>query len=111
MFLDTVRWFTAAALMAAHLATAAQSSPDRARTEQVAVRLLSDSATVAPGQTVYLGLEQKIIPHWHTYWKNPGDSGSSTTIDWKLPAGVTASDIIWPAPRRFDIGPLIGTGG
>ena len=110
MVLDTVRWFTAAALTALHLAAAAQSSPERARTEQVAVRLISAAATVTPGQTVLVGLEQKIIPHWHTYWKNPGDSGTSTSIDWKLPAGVTAGDIIWPAPSRFDIGPITNYG-
>ena len=110
MFLDSVRWLTAAALMVAHCAAAAQPSPDGASTEQVAVRLISDYATVAPGQTIYLGLEQKIIPHWHTYWKNPGDSGTSTTIAWTLPSGMTASDIIWPAPSRFDLGPITNYG-
>ena len=110
MFLGTVRWLTAAALMAAHFAAVAQSPPDRASTPQVSVRLISEAASVAPGQTVYLGLEQKIIPHWHTYWKNPGDSGTGTRIKWTLPAGVTASDIIWPAPSRFDIGPVTNYG-
>lgn len=110
MFLVTLRWLTAAALTLAHLAAAAQLPPDQARTEQVAVRLISDHVKVAPGQTVYLGLEQKIIPHWHTYWKNPGDSGTSTSIAWTLPAGVTAGAILWPAPTRFDIGPITNYG-
>lgn len=110
MLLDSVRWLTAAALVAAHLTAAAQAAPDRAQTEQVAVRLISDAVSVAPGQTVYLGLEQKIIPHWHTYWKNPGDSGTSTSIEWKLPAGVKAGDILWPAPSRFDLGPITNYG-
>src|SRR4051812_21557549 len=110
MFPDSVRWLTSAVLMFAHFAAAAQPSPDGFSTEQVTVRLISDSATVAPGQTIYLGLEQKIIPHWHTYWKNPGDSGTSTTIAWTLPSGVTASDIIWPAPSRFDLGPITNYG-
>ncbi|MES2901556.1 MAG: thioredoxin family protein [Pseudomonadota bacterium] len=109
MLLGIARWLTAAALMAAHYAAAAQS-PDRARTEQVEVRLISDYASVTPGQTVYVGLEQKIIPHWHTYWKNPGDSGTSTSMSWKLPAGVTASQFLWPAPSRFDIGPVTNYG-
>lgn len=109
MFAATLRWLAAAALIGAPLGAGAQS-PERFRTEQVAVRLISDAATVAPGQTVYLGLEQKIIPRWHTYWKNPGDSGTSTSIEWKLPAGVTASDILWPAPSRFDLGPITNYG-
>lgn len=80
MILDTVRWLAAVAMTAAHFAAAAQASPERASTEQVAVRLISEAVNVAPGQTVYLGLEQKIIPHWHTDWKNPGDSGTSTDV-------------------------------
>lgn len=38
---------------------------------------------------------------WHTYWKNPGDSGLPTKIDWKLPDGFVAGPIEWPAPDRM----------
>ncbi len=111
MSFNPVRCLLAAALMLTNLhALAAATSPDRSRTEQVEVRLLSEVAALAPGQTVYVALEQKIIPHWHTYWKNPGDSGTSTSIEWKLPAGATATDIIWPAPSRFAIGPITNYG-
>lgn len=113
MLFNLVRWLTAAALTAAHLVANAATpgtAPDRSRTEQVEVRLISETPTVSPGQTIYLGLEQKIIPHWHTYWKNPGDSGTGTSIEWKLPAGVTAGEILWPAPSRFTIGPITNYG-
>lgn len=109
MLFNPVRWLLAAALTATY-ATAAAAPAASARTEQVEVRLVSDVATVSPGQTIHLGLEQKIIPHWHTYWKNPGDSGTSTSIEWTLPAGVVAGDIIWPAPSRFTIGPITNYG-
>lgn len=36
---------------------------------------------------------------WHTYWKNPGDSGLPTKIDWKLPDGFVAGPIEWPPPE------------
>ncbi|RZI57035.1 MAG: thiol:disulfide interchange protein [Rubrivivax sp.] len=88
----------------------AAPATDRSATDEVQVRLISASSQVAPGQTVLLALEQRIAPHWHTYWKNPGDSGQPTSIDWKLPAGATASDILWPAPRRFDVGPITNYG-
>ncbi|QYF95225.1 thioredoxin family protein [Massilia sp. PAMC28688] len=110
MFLNTVRWLIATVLLGAQAGAAAQDSPERARTDQVAVRLISEMATVAPGQTVHLGLEQKIIPNWHTYWKNPGDSGTSTSVEWTVPAGVTAGELIWPAPSRFDLGPITNYG-
>ena len=44
---------------------------------------------------------------WHTYWQNPGDSGLPTTLEWKLPAGVEAGPIEWPAPRVLPVGPLV----
>jgi DsbC/DsbD-like thiol-disulfide interchange protein len=39
---------------------------------------------------------------WHTYWKNPGDSGLPLRIRWNLPAGFSAGEIQWPAPERFE---------
>lgn len=91
------------------LAGAAALSP-RASTEQVEAELLAAFPTVTPGQEILLGVRQKIIPHWHTYWKNPGDSGEATKIDWQLPEGVTAGAIQWPAPRRFTLGPVTNYG-
>ncbi len=73
---------------------------DNAATPQVAAQLVASATSVAPGSEIYLGVHQQIIPHWHTYWKNPGDSGLATTIKWSLPEGATASDILWPIPSR-----------
>ena len=61
-------------------------------------------ATVKPGEPFWVGLRQTIRPKWHTYWKNPGDSGLPTEIAWKLPEGVKADPIVWPAPSCIDIG-------
>lgn len=88
------------------LAASAQAISDRAATPQVQAQLVASVARVQPGIEIYVGLNQKIIPHWHTYWVNPGDSGNATTIEWTLPEGATASEIIWPAPSRFSMGPI-----
>lgn len=88
------------------IAMSAQAVSDRAETPQVKAQLVASVESVYPGAEVYLGVNQKIIPHWHTYWINPGDSGNPTTIDWTLPEGASASDIIWPAPSRFSMGPI-----
>jgi thiol:disulfide interchange protein DsbD len=40
-------------------------------------------------------------PGWHTYWQNPGASGTPTTIEWKLPAGITAGKPEWPVPEKL----------
>jgi DsbC/DsbD-like thiol-disulfide interchange protein len=42
-----------------------------------------------PGKALWLGLLMCHVPHWHTYWENPGDSGLATTLLWKLPAGTS----------------------
>ncbi len=47
---------------------------------------------------------------WHTYWQNAGDSGLPTTLTWKLPPGLQASPIQWPAPRALPVGPLVNYG-
>jgi thiol:disulfide interchange protein/DsbC/DsbD-like thiol-disulfide interchange protein len=83
---------------------------DRAATEQVSARLVAGADAVHPGSEIYFGLQQVIIPHWHTYWSNPGDSGSPTTIDWRLPPGAVASEILWPTPARISMGPITNYG-
>jgi thiol:disulfide interchange protein DsbD len=76
----------------------------------VQAALISEQAAVAPGSTVLVGLHMKIHPGWHTYWRNPGDSGVATTIDWTLPEGYSAGGIQWPLPERQPVGPLMNYG-
>jgi thiol:disulfide interchange protein DsbD len=40
-------------------------------------------------------------PTWHTYWRNGGDAGEPTKIDWDLPPGVSAGEINWPIPAKL----------
>ena len=81
------------------------------QTDQVRAELFAHAPDgVSSGKTVWLGLQIKHQPHWHTYWKNPGDSGLPTVLQWTLPAGVTAGDIAWPTPQRITIGSLANYG-
>jgi thiol:disulfide interchange protein len=80
-------------------------------TERVRAELLAHAPEgVAPGKPVWLGLQIAHQPQWHTYWKNPGDSGLPTVLDWQLPAGLTAGEIRWPVPRKIPIGHLANYG-
>ncbi len=97
-----------AALALLALAAPAQANP--VRTENVESQLRAELPAAVPGQGLWVALTQRIRPGWHTYWKNPGDSGIPTTIAWTLPEGWTAGDIVWPAPERFPIGPLVNFG-
>jgi thiol:disulfide interchange protein len=97
-----------AALAAAPLALAAGSV---VKTPQVRAELVAQAPEgVVAGKPLQLGLLIEHQPHWHTYWKNPGDSGLPTTFEWKLPAGFAAGDIEWPTPQKLPIGPLLNYG-
>lgn len=56
--------------------------------------------------TVWVGLQLAHQPKWHSYWKNPGDSGLPTRFSWTMPVGVIAGDIAWPIPQKFRLGDL-----
>jgi thiol:disulfide interchange protein DsbD len=77
------------------------------QTGHIEVELVSQEAGAAPGSTVYVALRQKILPGWHTYWRNPGDAGDATKVTWTLPDGWTAGDIVWPTPEKSRVGPLL----
>ncbi|WP_421785675.1 protein-disulfide reductase DsbD family protein [Hyphobacterium sp.] len=79
-------------------------------TTMVETRLIADHVTVETGQTFYVGLHMQIEPGWHTYWRNPGDSGEPTEIRWTLPDGVEVGEILWPAPSAYAFGPLMNYG-
>ena len=100
-----MRRLFALALLAASIAHAAPL-----RTEHVEAQLVAERTAVEPGKSVTVALRLKTIPGWHTYWRNPGDSGQPTSIRWTLPAGYAAGPIQWPAPEKLPIGPLANYG-
>src|SRR6204780_1096719 len=85
-------------------------SGNTAATDNVKARLVSEVAAVGPSQAFWVALELDIRDGWHTYWRNPGDSGEPTKLVWQLPPGFTAGDIVWTTPHRFEIAPLVNYG-
>lgn len=80
------------------------------RTVRIEAELVPMSQWVAPGSTTVVAVRQKIAPGWHTYWRNPGDSGGATSLVWTLPDGVTADPILWPLPSRQRLMSLMNYG-
>jgi len=76
----------------------------------IQVELVSLTDSVQPGTEARVGL--RLVPEagWHTYWKNPGDSGLATTLEWRLPEGVSATGIDWPYPDAIPFAHLINYG-
>jgi len=105
-------WLASAAGTALALApVAASAQPASLVTEHVRAELLAHAPRgVVPGQPVWVGLSLQHQPQWHTYWKNPGDSGLPTQLSWQLSAGAAAGQIAWPSPHALRVGPLINYG-
>lgn len=77
-----------------------------ARAQQVdlhtTVTLRADIASVQPGATFTAGVLLRMEKGWHTYWENSGEAGIPTAITWTLPDGVTAGEILWPVPHKYN---------
>jgi len=77
---------------------------------RVQVDLIPETLSAAPGGTLHAVLRMRIAPGWHTYWRNPGDSGLPVSLAWSLPEGVAADALQWPVPQRLPVGPLMNYG-
>lgn len=87
-----------------------QAASSVVETPHAEIRLQASKSTIAPGETIWVRLAFDLIPHWHVYWRNPGDSGEPPRISWQLPAGWQAGEIHWPVPERIRVGPLVNYG-
>jgi DsbC/DsbD-like thiol-disulfide interchange protein len=79
---------------------------------QSSVRLISPWQTASPKGELILGLQFRLAPGWHVYWKNSGDAGFPPTVTLQPAAAFfTPAEILWPAPRRFELpGNLVAFG-
>ncbi len=91
-----------------------RAQPDEQQISQphsyVKARLIADTTVIEPGKPFHLGVELSPETGWHTYYKEPGDAGMPTKIQWVLPAGFTASPLKWEKPSRFKEGDIVTFG-
>ena len=78
--------------------------------KKVSAKLISEVSHIEPGSTFWVGVSYSLAPHWHLYWKNPGDSGLPPDITWDLPSGLSTGDIVWPYPLYIEMGGLASFG-
>ena len=57
-----------------------------------------------------LGIRMDMQENWHTYWKNPGDSGGPIKVKWSHDDNVSISDLYWPTPSLIPYEPLMTYG-
>jgi thiol:disulfide interchange protein DsbD len=110
ILIATALWLAAAPWATGPAMAQASAPGGPQRTERIEAELVPMSAWAAPGSTAVIAVKQTIQPGWHTYWRNPGDSGGATTLNWSTPAGVTAGEIVWPLPQRQRLSGLMNYG-
>lgn len=76
----------------------AQDSSPWVKDGHSAVRLLAGSRS---GAVLLGGIAIQLQPGWHTYWRNPGDSGVPPRIDFSKSENIDAVTVLWPAPSKF----------
>lgn len=74
------------------------------------VSLVKSEQSISEDGEIFIGIRMDMQTHWHTYWKNPGDSGGPLKVIWDLPENVEVSDVIWPAPELIPYPPLMTYG-
>ena len=81
------------------------AQPGRGQTyegrELVRAELMAEATAIVPGEPITVGVLLRMVPHWHTYWKFPGDAGLPTEIKWDLPPDWKVGEIQWPIPLKL----------
>ncbi|HEY4832515.1 MAG TPA: protein-disulfide reductase DsbD domain-containing protein, partial [Waddliaceae bacterium] len=78
--------------------------------EPVQAVLLCEEETIQPGRSFWIAIRLKLDEGWHTYWKNPGDSGMGPQIKWSLPHGFQIDSVKWPVPKKMTFNSVVGFG-
>ena len=68
--------------------------------------IIPEKVSIFNENEIYLIVEFDLEKNWHTYWKNPGDSGEPASFEWDLPEGFEISEAIWPTPELIPYPPL-----
>jgi thiol:disulfide interchange protein DsbD len=61
-------------------------------------------------ESFYIGVRLEMQEGWHTYWENPGDSGSPFDATWEVAQGVIVENVEWPTPITIPYPPLMTFG-
>ncbi len=76
----------------------------------IQVALMSEQNALVPGRPQLIGVYLQPDPQWHTYWRNPGDSGEAPSIELSSTAKISFGDIQWPIPKAIPVAHLVNYG-
>lgn len=67
----------------------------------VTATAIAEHTSIQPDGSTRIGVLFAMEGGWHIYWKDPGDAGMATQVEWSGPEGVSIGPIDWPAPQEF----------
>ncbi len=102
--------FMVACVATLTLPAAPSHAMDQELERYTAVTITPERSAIHPGDEFTVMTTIKLAPHWHVYWKNPGDSGLPVNINWNMPEGFEISDIKWPIPDKISYDILVNYG-
>jgi DsbC/DsbD-like thiol-disulfide interchange protein len=72
-----------------------------------------DGKDAAGADNLRAGIEIKLAPGWHTYWRYPGDSGVPPRFSFSGSDNVANVKVLYPAPHAYsdEAGTIIGYKG
>lgn len=73
-------------------------------------RIIVDSYSLEKSRSIPVGVLIELETDWHIYWRNSGDTGIPTSIEFDLPEGTSISEIYWPVPKVFEFDGLASFG-
>jgi thiol:disulfide interchange protein DsbD len=97
----------AVAMVICFLFGGASANAQPTRIPHGTLELIADNSSILPGHEFTVGLQFKMEHGWHIYWMNPGDSGEPPHVTWQLSRGLTAGEIMWPAPQRMGASTIV----
>jgi DsbC/DsbD-like thiol-disulfide interchange protein len=75
-----------------------------------AVRLIAGAPATGKSLSVRAGVEVRLKPGWHTYWRYPGDAGVPPRFDFSQSDNIKSITVLWPAPQRIPEQGLVAIG-
>ena len=83
---------------------------DSATAPHIEVVLIAEQSALVPGSVAWVGVWLKPDPEWHTYWRNPGDSGEAPVVSMSASADLNFGPIQWPMPKAIPVAHLVNYG-
>ncbi|MCB0310728.1 MAG: hypothetical protein KDD42_05810 [Bdellovibrionales bacterium] len=94
-------FFSVTCLFIGFLLIGAQVRAESQLATPTQVSLVADHSTVAPQSPFRLGVLFKMQSGWHIYWKESGDSGLPTRVEFEVPQGFVVGELKWPEHEVF----------